>query len=133
MISTRRVYFLTMFTCSAFTIFLISIPREGDQEEEAATEVSGCYCSQVPPFRSSGRAWQVPPPSRLTHNRAPIVPQNVDKTFVLREFMLFFMSVFFAWALLLIPCFHWKQRIVVSKRSGPNPSSPLPTRIHQYG
>eukprot|EP00037_Helgoeca_nana_P015512 m.144929 g.144929 ORF g.144929 m.144929 type:complete len:129 (+) comp23051_c0_seq10:362-748(+) len=95
-VRAKRVYFLTMFTCSAFTIFLISIPREGDQEEEAATE-------------------------------------NVDKTFVLREFMLFFMSVFFAWALLLIPCFHWKQRIVVSKRSGPNPSSPLPTRIHQYG
>eukprot|EP00037_Helgoeca_nana_P015518 m.144920 g.144920 ORF g.144920 m.144920 type:complete len:76 (+) comp23051_c0_seq9:138-365(+) len=67
-----------MFTCSAFTIFLISIPREGDQEEEAATE-------------------------------------NVDKTFVLREFMLFFMSVFFAWALLLIPCFHWKQRIVATE------------------
>ena len=40
--------------------------------------------------------------------------QHVDQTFVLREFMLFFMTLFFAWALLLIPCFHWKERIVVS-------------------
>eukprot|EP00035_Acanthoeca_spectabilis_P012250 m.218284 g.218284 ORF g.218284 m.218284 type:complete len:143 (+) comp15569_c0_seq12:389-817(+) len=70
----RRVYFLTLFFCSAFTIFLISIPRESDEDE-------------------------------------PVTAPE-DKTFVLREFMLFFMAVFFAWALLLIPCFHWKERIV---------------------
>eukprot|EP00035_Acanthoeca_spectabilis_P012256 m.218242 g.218242 ORF g.218242 m.218242 type:complete len:118 (+) comp15569_c0_seq8:389-742(+) len=73
-IRARRVYFLTLFFCSAFTIFLISIPRESDEDE-------------------------------------PVTAPE-DKTFVLREFMLFFMAVFFAWALLLIPCFHWKERIV---------------------
>jgi len=76
-VRAKRVYFLTIFCCAAFTIFLISIPREGKDEE--------------------------------------VVTKNVDETFELREFMLFFMTVFFAFALLLIPCFHWKEPIVATE------------------